>query len=453
MGIRSPVARSFTEDWIMIRKTYVAVVALGISMFGTGCGAVSSLTNPGVLWAIGEPAPMGVVVRRAEVASATADQVDRLIAETPLDEAAKEASFMTADDAKTRLTAIGGEAVYQGTQGVRVVPAEAWLDKLAAICPSGEAKTAIAFLGEDTAADYKKVAETGRDIAALEMKIKLAENEKDKPGADAAKFDSEIAGYEAEIDKLEEAFDPLVDALIEKIKTKSAGLSAEDKKIVGPFIGNLRAAVSDALTANQAATLRYPMATTGMSDDIQKSAARFAADSVEDQIGTRPDMAGLSPDVKLDGTDVKLTINNVPADKIGDIKVDQLVADTTEKTTVYFGRALGLLGYAEGTSSRLRLQGKILEAWVEGLGAGEQGVADISSLEVLAAPGAKGESKGASKAKRTAGGLKVPECGAAPAAAKPEGDAAAAEGEKKPEGDAAKPEEKKEEPKKEEPKK
>ena len=172
----------------MIRKTYVAVVALGISMFGTGCGAVSSLTNPGVLWAVGEPAPMGVVVRRAEVASATADQVDRLIAETPLDEAAKEASFISPDDAKTRLTAIGGDAVYQGTQGVRVVPAEAWLDKLAAICPSGDGKkTAIQFLGDDTAADYKKVAETGRNIAALEMKIKLAENEKpDDRVADSA---------------------------------------------------------------------------------------------------------------------------------------------------------------------------------------------------------------------------------------------------------------------------
>ena len=422
----------------MIRKTYVAVVALGVSVFGTGCGAVSSLTNPGIMWAIGESAPMGVVVRRAEVAGATADQVDRLIAATPLDEATKEASFLSSDDAKTRLTAIGGDAVYQGTQGVRVVPAEAWLDKLAGICPTGEAKTAIQYLGDDTAADFKKISEMGQEIAALEMKIKLEENEKDKDGADAAKHEAAITDYEGQIDKLEDSFDPLVDALLEKVKSKSAALSADDKKIVAPFVLNLRYAVADALTAAQAATVRYPLAASGMSDDVQKSAARFAADSVEDQIGTRPDMTGLSPDVTLDGTDVKLTLNNVPAEKIGDIKVDQLIADTTTKTTVYFGRALGLLGYTEETQSRLRLQKKILESWTEGLGAdpaSTQGVADISALEVLAAPGAKGEAKaGAAKAKRTAGGLKVVECGAAPAAAPAEGDAAKAE------GDAAKAE-------------
>src|SRR5690606_22713600 len=108
----------------MIRKTYVAAIALGLSMFGTGCGAVGALTNPGVIWAVGEPAPMGVVVRRAEVAGATADQVDRLIAHTALDTATLEAAKLSADEAKALLATIGGEPVYAGTQGVRVVPAE-----------------------------------------------------------------------------------------------------------------------------------------------------------------------------------------------------------------------------------------------------------------------------------------------------------------------------------------
>lgn len=414
----------------MIGKSYVALLALGLSVLGTGCGVVGSLTNPGIMWAVGESAPMGVVVRRAEVASATADQIDRLIAEMPLDQAAEEASYLSSDDAKARLTAIGGEAVYQGTQGVRVVPAEAWLDKLASICPTGEGKTAIQYLGEDTAADYKKVAETNREIAALEMKIKLEENEKDKPGADVAAHEKAIADFEAQIDQKEEAFNPLLEALVTKVKAKAAALSAEDRNVVAPFIYNLSAALGDARTAAQAANVRYPLAATGMSDDVKKSAARFAADSVEDQIGVRPDLTGLSPDVTLDGTDVKLTLNNVPAEKIGDIKVDQLVADTTTKTTVYFGRALGLIGFNEETLSRLKVQNEILDAWVEGLAAGgppSGKISKISDLEVLAAPAApKGEAKaGAAKAKRTAGGLKVTECGAAPAtpaddAAKPE---------------------------------
>jgi hypothetical protein len=418
----------------MIRKTYVAAIALGLSMFGTGCGAVGAMTNPGVIWAVGEPAPMGVVVRRAEVAGATADQVDRLIAHTTLDEATKEAAKLSADEAKTLLASIGSEPVYVGTQGVRVVPAEAWLDKLAHVCATGEGKTAIQYLGDDVAAAYTKVSELGNEIAALEAKVKLEEHEADKEGADTAAIEKNIADLEKQIDDKEASFDPLVDDLVAKIKTASAGLSAEDKALLTPFVASLRGAVADALTANQAAFLRYGLAAPGMTDDVQSAAKRFAADSVEDQIGTRPDLTGLQPDVKLEGTDVKLTLNNVPAEKIGDIQVDQLVADTSSRTTTYFGRALTLLGYTEENSARLELQGKILDAWVEGLGASGALPQGISSLEVVAAPGAaKGEKAAGAKAKaRTPGGLAVPECGeAAPAAdeAAPEGESADAAGE------------------------
>lgn len=436
----------------MIRKTYVAAIALGLSMFGTGCGVAGALTNPGAMWALGESAPMGVVVRRAEVAGATADQIDRLIAHTALDEATKEASALTAAEAKTLLTQIGSEPVYQGTQGVRVVPAEAWLDKLAHVCAEGEGKTAIQYLGDDTAKAYEKVAALGGEIAALEAKVAVAEAKADKEGADTASLEKEIADLEAQIDAKEASFDPLVDELTAKIKTAAAALSADDKKIVAPFVVHLRAAVSDALVANQAAMLRYPLAVTGMQDDVQKAAGRFAADSVEDQIGVRPDLSSAQPDVKIDGDGVKLTMNNVPAEKIGDIKVDQLIADTTTKTTTYFGRALILLGYTEENASRLELQQKILDSWVEGLGGDSVAAAPaITDVEVLAAPGApKGaDAKAAAKAKgRTPGGLKVPECGAPAPKEEPaaEGDAAK---EAPAEGDAAT----KEEPKKEEPKK
>jgi hypothetical protein len=418
----------------MIRKTYVAAFALGLSMFGTGCGAVGALTNPGAVWAMGEGAPMGVVVRRAEVAGATADQVDRLIAHTAIDEATKEAAALTTDEAKTLLTQIGTEPVYGGTQGVRVVGAEAWLDKLAHVCATGEGKTAIQFLGDDVATAYTKVSELGGEIAALEAKVALEEAAKDKEGADAAAHDKTIADLEKQIDDKEASFDPLVEDLLAKVKAGAGKLSADDKKILTPLVVHLKAAVQDALVANQAAILRYPLAATGMSDDVQKAAGRFAADSVEDQIGTRPDLTGLQPDIKLEGTDVKLTLNNVPAEKIGDIKVDQLVADTSSRTTTYFGRALGLLGYTEENASRLELQEQILTAWVDGIGAGAMPVPTLGSVEVLAAPGApKTGDKPAAKAKaRTPGGLKVPECGEPEPAAKPEGEG---------EGDEAKTEE------------
>ena len=72
---------------------------------------------------------------------------------------------------------IGGEAVYQGTPGLRVVPAEAWLDKLAQICPSGEAKTAIQYLGDDTAvvdpSVWKAVGKFLREDPALDFDMQF----------------------------------------------------------------------------------------------------------------------------------------------------------------------------------------------------------------------------------------------------------------------------------------
>ena len=38
-----------------------------LSAFSTGCGALSAAANPKVAWAINDPAPMSVVVRRADL--------------------------------------------------------------------------------------------------------------------------------------------------------------------------------------------------------------------------------------------------------------------------------------------------------------------------------------------------------------------------------------------------
>ena len=49
----------------------------------TGCGVLSAAANPKVAWAINDPAPMSVVVRRADVAEKTAKEVDRVMTDTP----------------------------------------------------------------------------------------------------------------------------------------------------------------------------------------------------------------------------------------------------------------------------------------------------------------------------------------------------------------------------------
>jgi len=45
--------------------------------------ALGAMANPKVAWAIQDPAPMSVVVRRADAAEATAKQVDRILTATP----------------------------------------------------------------------------------------------------------------------------------------------------------------------------------------------------------------------------------------------------------------------------------------------------------------------------------------------------------------------------------
>src|SRR5271166_1571027 len=61
--------------------TICALFGLLLSM--TGCGALGAMANPKVAWAIQDPAPMSVVVRRADAAEATAKQVDRILTATP----------------------------------------------------------------------------------------------------------------------------------------------------------------------------------------------------------------------------------------------------------------------------------------------------------------------------------------------------------------------------------
>ena len=79
MSIRSSwVGRTFRAMPFLVHAGLAA--SLGIS--ATGCGALSALTNPKAAWALDESAPMSVVMRRAEVANATAKQVDRLMGET-----------------------------------------------------------------------------------------------------------------------------------------------------------------------------------------------------------------------------------------------------------------------------------------------------------------------------------------------------------------------------------
>lgn len=403
-----------------IRNLVATLVISGSSLAGlTGCGAVGAITNPSGAWAIGEATPMSVIVRRAEVANATADQVDRLIADAPIDEASAEALKLTQADAKTLMEQAGTEPVYEGQQPVRVVPAEAWLKRFSAACAEdASAPSLIAMLGDDVADQYTDVASQGRKLAVVKGKKAKVEKKADADGvsdADAAKYEAQIAKLDAQIEKLEAAFDPKVEKLIASIKASSAKVKGDDKAKMSAIVVNLQEAVDDARNANTAALMRYPLAMPSMTDDVQQAAKRFAADVIEEQTGHRPTLNGLSPDIKMDGTDVKLTLNGIPEDKLGDIALDDLVAETTIRTQDYVGSVLALTAYVAESEDRLAFQADLLEAWADGLAATPEstdGAIDITDLEVATKPGAKpADGEAAAEGKRTAGGLLVAKCG------------------------------------------
>ena len=110
------------------------------------------------------------------------------------------------------------------------------------------------------------------------------------------------------------------------------------------------------------------MALSGITTDAQKAAVRFVADVVEDKTGTRPDTSTLKPDVKLEGTDVKLTLNGLTKEQLGSLDIGAVVSETTSRLGAYVALALTVPAYASETSDLLSLQATLLDAYLTGLG-------------------------------------------------------------------------------------
>lgn len=102
----------------------------GLLTFGTGCGALAAAANPKVAWAINDPAPMSVVVRRADVAENTAKEVDRLLTETPANDDSAWIGKIAPEkeEATKQLGELRQHDLYVG--GARVVAAEVWAKSL-----------------------------------------------------------------------------------------------------------------------------------------------------------------------------------------------------------------------------------------------------------------------------------------------------------------------------------
>jgi hypothetical protein len=132
------IMKDVTVRWVQtIGTTALFGTLLATS---TGCGAIAAAANPKVAWAITDPAPMSVVVRRADVAEKTAQQVDRVMTDTPANDdspwlakvapATDESTKTLGDLRQHQLYAAGGPGA-----GARIVPAEVWAKSLAEVSP------------------------------------------------------------------------------------------------------------------------------------------------------------------------------------------------------------------------------------------------------------------------------------------------------------------------------
>ncbi len=342
----------------------------------TGCGAISAAANPKVAWALNDPAPMRVVVRRADAAEKTAKEVDRVLTATPVNPDSDWPSKIgpAPGDAAAQMKALTQDPAYAGTQ-VRIVPSEVWVRALGGVqSTEGQYSNLLAFLDKDLGGKYQKIIDKTQEIAGLRAQVaadQAAADDKTLSDADRKTLKDKAA----ELDKQAEASDkeiaPMQKDFVAAAKAAAGNAPADLKDKLGPAFVNLRQAVEDAQIANGAAAVRYPLAAPTVLDGAKAMVPVFVADILEEKTGKRPTtMSTLQPDVKLDGTKVALTLNGLSDDDLGKVSVGELTTETLDRTQKWVGHALGLLGAIASTKEVLSFQDDVLGALLDGFGSG-----------------------------------------------------------------------------------
>lgn len=356
-----------TRVWSAFGMLMVSGMLLGGA---SGCGALSAMANPKVAFAVSEPAPLPVVVRRATTAQETADNVDRLLVATAVDDDSawlKKLSF-TKDEAREAMDQVKARGIY-ATGPAKVLPSEAW-SKLLGKVQSEESTypNMLTMVSPELGASYGRIIQMKKQVAALEGQLKEAEKKADEAKSDAEKeaYEKAIEKLEAKIDKAKEQIEPLEESFLEKAKANAAKSRPEVREKLGQALVNLRQAVDDAQVANGAAVVRYPMAIPGIKTDVQKVVPEIVADIIEEQTGARPSLKGLQPDVALDGSNVKLKLNGLTDEDLGHIQFDELLSQTLSRTTDWVGKTFALLGTTSSTAGVLSFQADTLDAIQEG---------------------------------------------------------------------------------------
>jgi hypothetical protein len=352
-----------------------AALLLTLLSFGTGCGALSAMANPKVAWALNDPAPMDVVVRRVDAAEATGTEVDRLLCSTPVD---ADSDWLTKtapspEDAAAEMKTLASDPQYK-TSNARVVSAEVWAWSLGDVTStSGNSPNLLTLISADLGAKYEEVMAKKRELGVVEGKIAEEKEAADKKGvsdSDKAEHKKTIADLKKQADELEKAVGPLQDAFLKSAKEFASKAQPDVRTKVGVALVNLRQALDDAEISNGAAAVRYPLAITSTPGALKSQIPVIIADIIEEQTGHRPTLQGFKPDVSLDGTDVKLTINGLSKEDLGKISIGDLTTETVSRATKWVGRVATLLAVVSSNKETLSFEEDTLDAILDGFKSG-----------------------------------------------------------------------------------
>ncbi len=431
----------------------LAAVGVVVSL-GTGCGALSAAANPKIAWAINDPAPMTVVVRRADAAEATSKEVDRLLTQTPVTDAATwpAETAPSPDDAQKQMKELAEFTLYKDTHA-RVVPAEVWARSLAQVkaeapatktaaapakgakgakpadAKSGKkssAKTAATPTATPTAASvatgrkssliatiddglgdkYAAVMGKRREIGGIKKQVATEEAALDAKGlgdADKKTHKDKIASLGKDRDALEGEVKTMSKEFLAAVKTSAGNVPTDVKDRVAPALVNLRQAVEDASISNGAAAVKYPLAVRGIPDSLKTMAGVYACDIIQEQTGHRPIIDALKPDVSFDDGTVSLTLNGISPSDLGKISIGDLTTQTTVRLQNWSVHTVGLLGSIAATQDVLGFEGDVLDAFINGFATGGWKAPAAANLD--GAGGGAGASGGISSGSLKPGGL------------------------------------------------
>jgi hypothetical protein len=313
-----------------------------------------------------------VVVRRADAAHTTSQEVERLLTKTPTSTDSAWLAQVGPDpkDAAAELKALTQDPMYMKSKA-RVVSSEVWIRTLPGIQnDQGDKPNILAAIDPDLGDSYAQIMAKKVEIAGVKALIeqeKTALDDKNITPDDKKEHQATEDKLEKMVSKSEDEVAPLEKKFLEAAKAASAKAPADIKAKFAPAVANLLQAVDDADIANSAAAVRYPLAIRSILDSAKEMAPIFVADIIEEKTGTRP--AGqLDVGVTLDGTKVTLSLKGVSPSVLGSINVEDVTTQALDREQKWVTHAIGLLPYIGTTKESLSFEHEVLADLMDGFG-------------------------------------------------------------------------------------